>query len=422
MGIRNTLRFYTYRTFAIAVIAAFMLAPPASSAFAQTDTVRVFLDAKTIARGYSVSYGNGAMAVTVRPHALPRPAPISIERVASRAEAQQRFPADAKHEFASDIFLYDAARIIPSDMQQSFLIDIKPLTITPWSSIAFFDRTSKQWKPLPTRAVSSETLRAPIPLPFAPVAVLQEKKSVGNTTVSALLAQTHAVLVADSAGKTLIAKNARLESPPASITKLMTALVFLDHNPGWKTRVMLQPSDSAQAARIPFAAQETVTAYDLFMGMLIGSHNNAANALARSTGMSEQAFIDAMNAKAVKLKMYHTSFTDASGLDPRNASTVEDAARLAVAAFKQKNIIAALATPSYTIKGLSSKRTYLVKTTNALLASATIKGKTGYIDESGYNFVGRAQGKKGVITVAVFGAPSSTARFDIVSRVLKLVQ
>lgn len=393
-----------------------------SETFAQADTFRVFLDAKTIVRGYRMPFDEENIAITVRPQSITHPTSISIEKITTRSDAQRRFPIDAKHEFASDIYVYDAASLNASDLRQPLLIDMKPSALTPWSSIAFFDRISRQWKILPTRPVSSESLRAPIPLPFAPIAVLQEKKYISGFSISSLLAQTHAILAIDTTGKPLMAKNARLQSPPASITKLMTALVFLDHNPGWKTRVTLQPSDDAQAARIPFAAHETVTAYDLFIGMLVGSNNNAAKALARSTGLSNKAFVDAMNAKASVLKMYHTSFSDTSGLDPLNDSTVEDVVRLSAAAFKQKDIAAALAMKSYSIKGLSTQRTYLIKTTNALLASATIKGKTGYIDESGYNFVGRAQGKKGTITIAVFGAPSSAARFDVVSRILKLVQ
>lgn len=416
----RTIRHYTFFIVLLGACAVFL---GSSSAHAQSSMIRVVLDAQTLARGYQLASMDANMTITIQAHALSHSAVATIEKIADRKEAGQRFPIDAQHEFVSDIYVYDIAHTLPSDMRYPLFIDMKPSVITPWVSLFFFDRTSQQWKRLTTRVLSSVALRASSPLPFAPIAVLQEKKSIGAFSVSSLLAQTHAILVSDNIGVPLVAKNARVQSPPASITKLMTALVFLDHNPGWKKRITLQHSDDAQPARISFTAKETVTAYDLFMGMLVGSNNNAAKALARSTGLSEVAFVAAMNAKAARLKMYHTTFSDTSGLDPNNLSTVEDVVRLWFAAFKQKDIAAALAAKSYVIKGLSSSRTYLVKTTNTLLASSSIiKGKTGYIDESGYNFVGHAQGKKGRITVAVFGASTSAQRFDIVRQILKLVQ
>ena len=390
---------------------------------AQSGAVRVFLDGRTLIVGYQMHSGDGNVSLAVLPSALPRPTAITIEMLARQEEAEQRFHLPSDQEFASNVYVYDAARVVPSDMKQPFIIDMKPSLITPWSSLYFFDRASQHWKQLATRPVSNEVLRARVPLPFAPIAVLQKKKHVGALSVSALLAPTHSILVVDGAGMPLVSKNPRIQSAPASITKLMTALVFLEHNPGWKKNITLQQSDDTKPARIPFAPKETVTAYDLFMGMLVGSNNNAAKALARSTGMSEAAFVAAMNAKAAHLKMYHTVFTDTSGLDAHNASTVEDVLRLSRSAFKQKDISAALAASAYTIKGLSSKRTYGVRTTNALLVSAPhIKGKTGYIDESGYNFVGSVQTRRGTVSVALFGAPTSAARFDIVKQILTLVR
>lgn len=391
-----------------------------SDAYAQ-GAISLFLDNETIVKGYRVVSADEGFSVTLRPKAVLHPTTMTIEAVAAQKEAQERFPIDPSLEFVSDIYVYDAHGIVPADMRQPLIIEMKPALITPWTSIYFFDRQSQSWKRLASRPITSDLLRASSPLPFAPIAVLAEKKSIGGVTVSSLLDSAHAVLVVDNRNTILVAKQARFQAPPASITKLMTALVFLEHNPGWKKKIAILPSDDAEPARIPFAKKEEVSVYDLFMGMLVGSNNNAAKALARSTGLSEKAFVSEMNAKAVRFKMYHTTFFDTSGLDVRNVSTVEDVTRLAGFAFRQKDIMSALSVPSYRIKG--HKRSYSVTTTNTLLVgSSSIKGKTGYIDESGYNFVGRAINKHGAVTVAVFGASTSAERFDVIRKLLRLVQ
>ncbi len=383
--------------------------------------VSLFLDERTIVKGYRVASADGRLSITLRPKAVKKPTRITVDMITSQADAQERFPIDSSLEFASDVYVYDASGILPSDMRQPFLLEIKPENITPWTSLYFFDRGQKRWKRLSSRPVSVDTLSASSPLPFAPIAALQKKKNIGGANVSALLGHAKAVLIIDNRNAILIAKQARLQMPPASITKLMTALVFLEHNPGWKKKMTIVPSDDAEPARIPFVKKEEVSVYDLFMGMLVGSNNNAAKALARSTGMSEAAFLSAMNAKAARLRMYHTTFFDASGLDVRNNSTAEDIAHLANVAFRQKDISAALSVKSYVIKG--AHRTYSVKTTNALLVSAQeVRGKTGYIDESGYNFVGRATIGATTATIAVLGASTSAERFDVIKKLLSLVR
>ncbi len=399
---------------------SFSIVCAAPSVHAQ-GAVSLFLDEKTITKGYRVASADGRLNITLRPKAVKKPTHITIDMIASQTDAQERFPIDSSLEFASDVYVYDAGGILPSDMRQSFLLEIKPENITPWTSLYFFDRGQKYWKRLPTRPVAVDTLRASSPLPFAPIAALQKKKNIGGANVSALLGHAKAILVIDNRNSILVAKQARLQVPPASITKLMTALVFLEHNPGWKKKITIVPSDDAEPARIPFVKKEQVTVYDLFMGMLVGSNNNAAKALARSTGMSEAAFLSAMNAHAARLRMYHTTFFDTSGLDVRNVSTAEDIARLAHSAFRQEDISAALSAKTYVIRG--AQRTYSVKTTNALLASAqAVKGKTGYIDESGYNFVGKAGIGATTATIAVLGASTSAERFDVIRKLLRLVR
>ena len=164
-----------------------------------------------------------------------------------------------------------------------------------------------------------------------------------RNTADSLGIQTTAssVLVTDVAsGATLFAKHDQRSAPIASITKLMTALVFLDHNPGWETAVTVTAEDQRVGGIVYLVPGETVTVRDLFSLMLVASANEAAVALARSTGLEN--FVAAMNQKALGLGMHQSQFTDETGLDAGNVASPHDLASLAQAAFSQPDVAQAV--------------------------------------------------------------------------------
>jgi D-alanyl-D-alanine carboxypeptidase len=220
-------------------------------------------------------------------------------------------------------------------------------------------------------------------------------------------AKSVAVLT-DDGNVWLTSKDAGRRQPIASITKLMTVLVFLDHNPGWDAVYTINRDDIVAGGRINLFWGEQVKIRDLFNASLVGSDNGATLSLARSTGLSDEEFIVAMNKKAVFLGLMQTEFADVIGLDNRNLSNAKDVARLAQTALDQVDIAATSGKSVYVFNTLQGKKKTIESTDwlldgNLLDNIEVIGGKTGYTEEAGYCFVGRFKDADGrsIITVVL---------------------
>ena len=236
-------------------------------------------------------------------------------------------------------------------------------------------------------------------------------------------------IVVDTEDTVLFSKNPEEQLPIASLTKLMTALVFLENKTkNWEDWITVLTEDSvedsapesenkteAPPAKLSVTDNEKIKLKDVFYGCLIESANNAAKILARLTKIeSGKNFSDLMNQKARDLNMEQTLFFEPTGLDPRNYSTAKDLAKLVKTAMQKEEIKQALSHQTYDMEILKEggvSRHLRIKSTNKLLHSFInlIGGKTGYLDESGYCFAG--QDKDSRITV-ILGAASDQARFQ----------
>ena len=211
-------------------------------------------------------------------------------------------------------------------------------------------------------------------------------------------------------------RNADASLPIASLTKLMTALVFLESNPNFDAEITIEESDVSNVigSRLYIQPGEVVTVRDLFYTSLVGSANNATKALARSTGLNEEDFIQRMNDKARTLGLSETQFYEVTGLDPDNHSTVYEYARIARIAFGNSAIMEALTTQEYTFETIDKKIQHRIKNTNQLLQDqevSVISAKTGYLHESRFTYVCQAEQDGHEILVVLFGSHSSEARF-----------
>ncbi len=215
--------------------------------------------------------------------------------------------------------------------------------------------------------------------------------------------------------KFVFEKNATKVVQIASITKLMTALVFLDNNPGWDYVYKIQKEDRRNGGKIFLYWGEEVKIKDIFHTSLMASANTATMALVDSTGLTENEFVEKMNQKAVKLGLLDTYFEDPVGLSDNNVSTARDVAKLANEAFKNRYIAQVIKTKKY--KFFASNRLKSIESTNKLLNIVdndvkNIEGKTGYIELAGYCFVGKfIKNDKEIISV-ILGAKSSEQRFS----------
>jgi D-alanyl-D-alanine endopeptidase (penicillin-binding protein 7) len=221
-----------------------------------------------------------------------------------------------------------------------------------------------------------------------------------------------AVFVVDVASReVLLARNSRDVRTMASITKLMTAAVALDHDLSFAGKVTMAKEDDVGGARLQAAAGTRLSTADLFYAMLVGSANNAANAVARSTGLSTADFVAAMNDKAAAIGLVSTHFVDTSGMDPANVSTAEEIGALALEVFEKYYYIRRSAsTAKYTMVLAGQKHT--IKNTNELLTDdnnglIVTGGKTGYLEESQWNLAVKMMDYRGkTIVVVVLGSDS----------------
>jgi len=202
-------------------------------------------------------------------------------------------------------------------------------------------------------------------------------------------------------------KNATVRQPLASMTKLLTALVFLDNNPGWNKTYKIEPEDQVEGGKISLFRGEEVRIKDLFYSSLVASDNGATIALVHATGLSEKEFVAKMNAKAKQLGLFDSSFVDPIGLSDNNLSTARDIARLARAALKNEEIKRATMTESYRFKTLDGKGK-IMESTDYLLGTGLGEGnilvqggKTGYTEKAGYCFVGQFKDQSGQELISV---------------------
>jgi serine-type D-Ala-D-Ala endopeptidase (penicillin-binding protein 7) len=208
--------------------------------------------------------------------------------------------------------------------------------------------------------------------------------------------------------------NAQEERSIASITKVMTALVFLESGTPLDMPVTVQRSDVLRASTTYLRAGYQVTPDDLLHLLLIGSDNAAARALARVSVYGSEGFVAQMNAKASELGLGTTHYADPSGLLATNVSSAFDMARLITVAASDERIGSIMRLATYTVG--SGKRTINVSSTNHLVREGEIDvrgGKTGFISRSGYCLATllRLPQSSQQIAVVVLGAQSNAGRF-----------
>jgi D-alanyl-D-alanine carboxypeptidase len=243
----------------------------------------------------------------------------------------------------------------------------------------------------------------------------------GDTPLSV---QASSSLVMDAAtGEILWQSGANDKRSIASISKLMSTLVFLDSVPDWNKIYKMKKSDVRVGGRSHIYEGEEVTTGDLFHLSLVASDNTAVIALISSLGLSEDEFVAKMNQKAKEIGLKDTSFRDATGLSFYNVSTVKDIAILANKALVRKNIREAALKQKYEFKTLAGRKVVAESTDDLLInfpknGSSLIGGKTGYTYEAGYCFVGGFENSEGrQIFAAVLGTPTCYARFNVAKKI-----
>ena len=219
-----------------------------------------------------------------------------------------------------------------------------------------------------------------------------------------------AFLIQDAAtGEVLAQRAGSARVPIASITKLMTVLVALDH--AGLDDVVRVRSDAASVGEstINLRAGERITVHDLVEAALIQSANDAADALADYVGHGSSArFVALMNAKAHSLGLMGTHFTRADGLDaPGHLSTARDVTKLAEAAMRLRAVRSIVRQRTATIGGGRVLHTW-----NDLLGlfPGLVGVKTGHTAAAGWCQVAAARRYGVSLYVTVLGSPTRSQR------------
>jgi D-alanyl-D-alanine endopeptidase (penicillin-binding protein 7) len=222
-----------------------------------------------------------------------------------------------------------------------------------------------------------------------------------------------AIIFDPATGQVLYEENSQDKRSIASITKVMTALVYLEDNPDLNQEVTVERSDVFAASTTYLKAGDKLAASELLHLLLIPSDNGAARALARTSHGGTAAFVERMNEKAIELGLQNTSFADPSGLNANNMSSAFDLSHLITFAASDERIASVMRTPTYTVT--TNRRQIPIHSTNHILLAGDVEvmgAKTGFISKSGYCLASLLRLPQGnPIAVVVLGAHSNNGRF-----------
>jgi serine-type D-Ala-D-Ala carboxypeptidase (penicillin-binding protein 5/6) len=225
-----------------------------------------------------------------------------------------------------------------------------------------------------------------------------------------------------NSGQVIISKNADMPWTPASLTKLVTALVVLDQKVKLTKTVVITTHDqtlgacTSGGACIKAKPGVKFTVDGLFHAALLPSANNAASALAESTGLSMDQFVALMNQKAADLGATGSHFNEPTGMDPTNKITAQDYAKIVTAAFSNSYLRGIAGLSSYALRSTNNSRyNQTIKSTDKLLTDSNVQilgAKTGYLDEAKYNFASLIKYDGQELAVVVLGENHLYTAFD----------
>ena len=219
------------------------------------------------------------------------------------------------------------------------------------------------------------------------------------------LVSTYALVIGEDTGEVLAAKNANVRMHPASMTKVMTAIVAIEALPDLEERIPMTPQVfetlvEENASVAGFSMYENPTVRDLLYGVALPSGADACRALALRVAGSIDAYVGMMNSKAQELGMYDTHFVNVTGItDPDHLTTCSDLAVLLHYCLQNDTFREIFSTRSYVTEplaahpdGLAMYSTYWTAISRYRIdADGLIGGKTGYTGSAGHCFCGWAE-------------------------------
>jgi len=206
-------------------------------------------------------------------------------------------------------------------------------------------------------------------------------------------------------------KECNVPRPIASLTKVMTALVALEHDSDFS-----KPVKISKGHRLPPGINSRG---DLFTAMLVRSDNYSADLLAEQYPGGRKEFIRAMNRRANELEMYSTKFVDPTGLSSGNIATIGEVSTMIKVAALQPIIADTSILDQVEIKNKRYK--VLLSNTNRLLLADfnEIKfSKTGFTNSAGWNVGMILERHDRRFLVIVLGARDKVHRYNLAKEMI----
>lgn len=242
-----------------------------------------------------------------------------------------------------------------------------------------------------------------------------------NGAIQPFLTARAVVAVDEESAVPLLEMNPEHQLRPASLTKLMTALVALEYYSLDDVLTVRRLAPVKDEADMGLAVGDQLTVRNLLYGLLVPSGNDAAYTLADNYPGGIENFIYAMNQKAADLSLRGTRFVNPSGLDAEgHVSTARDMAILAREAMKQEFISQVVITKNINLTDKSGKKTYILKNVNQLLGTVLgVNGvKTGYTELAGQCLITSVTRDGHTIIIALLG---SSDRFGESARLVEWI-
>lgn len=213
----------------------------------------------------------------------------------------------------------------------------------------------------------------------------------------------------------VIANDSNIPKSIASITKLMTAMVAMDHDRNLNRYIVVKAG-----GKLPAGLH---TRRDVMRAMLIRSDNRAADALAADFPGGEKAFVRAMNQRARRMSMNAARFVDPSGLGSGNMATAGEVAVMVKAAALYPFIVETSVQKQalFDINLRQRVRTIELQNTNRPLLfefDEIMISKTGFTNAAGWCVALMVEKKGRTFIVVVLGAKSKQERLDIARNIV----
>ena len=214
-----------------------------------------------------------------------------------------------------------------------------------------------------------------------------------------------AVLLEPVSERVLYSREPHSKRPPASTTKIVTALVLLDSLPLERWVVITPLATQVEASKLYFKSGDKVQVRDLLEAILMKSANDAAKAIAIEIGGTERHFAELMTQKAGSLGAQNTRFINSTGLPAEGQyTTAYDLALIMGEARKNKLIVSILKQRTAVIRTYYGNQYHFKSHNKMLMRGERVIGKTGWTRHAKYCFVGLIESDSREAIVSVLGS------------------